>query len=152
MTIKPGYGAVSVSGSLADARENFLGWDASITPEEAIAAASELLTIENNEIEPVPFTFSEPRLVAIAEVRTLAWEIEVARAGHSRGTLLLRANTGAMLTFSPAAHFGPDDPVAVKVRARTFASDFVANNDPDKHVVADLDVDPVTGEPLLGST
>ena len=152
LTIAPGHGAVSVSGSVVDARDNYPGWDVSITPEAAITAASELLTIKDEEIEAVTFTFGEPRLVAVAEVRTLAWEIDVARDGHSRGTLLLRASTGAMLSFSPAAHFGPDDPLAVKVRARTFASDIFANNDPGKQVVADLDGDPVTGEPLLGST
>jgi hypothetical protein len=152
VTVAPGHGAVSVSGAIVDARDAYPGWDAAITPEAALAAASELLTPGNDELEPVPFTFGEPRLVAVAEVRTLAWEIEVARDGHSRGTLLLRANTGAMLAFSPAAHFGPDDPVAVKVRARTFASDFFDYNDPSKQVVANIGVDPVTGEPLLGST
>ena len=152
LTISPGHGAVSVSGSIVDARDTYPGWDAPITPQEALTAASELLTIKDAEIEPVSFTFGEPRLVAVAEVRTLAWEIEVGRDGHSRGTLLLRANNGAMLAFSPAAHFGPDDAVAVKVRARTFASDFFAHDDPDKQVVADLDMNPVTGAPLLGST
>ena len=151
LTIAPGHGAVSVSGSFVDARDTYPGWDAALTPEAAVAAASELLTTDDEEIEPVSFTFGEPRLVAVAEVRTLAWEIEVARGGHSRGTLLLRADTGAMLAFSPAAHFGPDDPVPVEVRARTFASDFFAD-DPGKQVIADIDADPVTGEPLLGST
>ena len=152
VTVAPGHGAVSVSGSIVDARDTYPGWDAAITPAAAIAAASKLLTTGTGEIDPVPYTFSEPRLVAVAEVRTLAWELEVARDGHSRGTLLLRADTGAMLVFSPAAHFGPDDTVAVEVRARTFAGDFFAEDDPNKQVVADVDVNPVTGEPLLGST
>lgn len=108
LTIAPGYGAVSVSGALADARDTYPGWDDAIAPQDALTAASELLAFDPDEIQPEPFTFGEPRLVALAEARTLAWEIEVARLGHSRGTLLLRAHTGAMLAFSPAAHFGPD--------------------------------------------
>ncbi|HEY0132675.1 MAG TPA: hypothetical protein VGB85_01310, partial [Nannocystis sp.] len=89
---------------------------------------------------------------AVAEVRALAWELAVAQVGHSRGTLLLRADSGAMLAFSPDAHYSPDDEVAVKLRARTFASDILAYNDPDQQFVADIDAAPVTGGPLLGST
>ena len=152
LTIAPGHGAVSVSGAIADARDTYAGWDAAITPAAAVAAAEELLALAEDELETPPFTFGAPRLVAVAEVRALAWELAVAQGGHSRGTLLLRADSGAMLAFSPDAHYSPDDEVAVKIRARTFASDVLADNDPDQQFVADIDTAPVLGGPLLGST
>lgn len=152
VTVAPGYGAIGVSGAIVDARDTYDGWDAAISAQAVKAAAAELLALEGGEVEAVPFTFGEPRLVAVAEVRALAWELEVARFGHSRGTLLLRASDGAMLAFSPAAHFGPEDEVAVKIRARTFASDHFKSKDPDLQVVADIDQHPLTGDPLLGST
>ena len=152
LTLAPGHGAVSVSGALVDSRDTYDGWDAAITPAAAVAAAEELLAIEDDELETPPFTFGAPRLVAVAEVRTLAWEMAVAQGGHGRGTLLLRADSGAMLAFSPDAHYSPDDEVAIKIRARTFASDILLNHVPDQQVIADIDVAPVTGGPLLGST
>lgn len=152
LTLAPGHGAVSVSGAIVDARDTYAGWDAAITPAAAVAAAEDLLALAEDELETLPLTFGAPRLVAVAEVRALAWELAVAQGGHSRGTLLLRADNAAMLAFSPDAHYSPDDEVAVKIRARTFASDILINDDPDQQIVADIDAAPVTGGPLLGSS
>ena len=155
LTLAPGYGAVSVTGAVIDARETFAGWDARISPKAAAAAAATLFAgaAKSGEIEPdAAFMFGPPRLVAIAEVRRMAWEIEVFHDGRDRGTLLLEADSGGMLAFSPSAQFGPEDSVAITLRARTFASDFFAQPDPDKQIVADLTNDPVHGGPLLGSS
>jgi len=152
VTLAPYHGAVSVSGAIADARETYAGWDAPISAKTAILAAEALFVLPDEEVDQVPFSFGAPRLVAVVEVRVLAWELEVSRSGHSRGTLLLRADSGTMLVFSPSAHHGPDDEVPVKIRARNFASDFYSHNDADKQFVADLSEAPVTGGPLLGST
>ena len=151
VTLAPGHGAVSVSGAIVDARDTYSGWELPSTPEAAVSAAAELLTLEVGEFQGPPFTFGEPRLVAIAEIRAVAWEIDAFQGGHLHGTLLLRADTGAMLTFSPSGHYSLDDAVAVKVRARTFASDFFSP-DPQKQIVADIDEAPFTGGPLLGSS
>lgn len=152
LTIAPGHGAVSVSGALVDARDVYPGWHASISPAEAITTAEMLLALDEGEVDGLPFSFGAPRLVAVAEVRALAWEIAVARAGHPRGTLLLRADDGAMVSFSPDSHFGPDDEVPVQVRARSFASDFYDLTNPTLQDVVDLTEAALTGGPLLGSS
>ncbi len=151
LTVSPGNGLISVNGAIADAREIYAGWAEPMTPEKATKAALGILEPlqDANEVDPVVYNVADPFLVAIVEIKAMAYIFRLIKNGEDVGILMVRADNGAMLEFRFAAVDGLNDPAPVRVRARTFQSDPYALNDAAKQFVADhTDLD---GEALQGS-
>ncbi|MCY1059962.1 MYXO-CTERM sorting domain-containing protein [Nannocystis sp. SCPEA4] len=152
LTVSPQHGVIAVHGSIADARETYVGWDSPITPEAAIAAGEQLLAVLqlDDEIEPVQWGVADPRRVAIVELRTMAYQMRLLRNGRDVGVFTVKADDGAMLDMSLATSSSLPDPEPVTVRSRTFQSDTYLLDDAAKQFVADLTQ--LDGAPLLGSS
>lgn len=152
LTVSPQHGVIAVHGAIADAREVYAGHDEPISPEAALAAATELLAPlqdAQDELEPVSYSAADPVLVAVVELKAMAHRLRLLKNGEDVGTLLLRADSGAMLDLSFATSSALPEPAPVTVRARTFQSDTYAIDDASKHFVADLTH--LGGAPLQGS-
>lgn len=152
LTVSPQHGVIAVHGAIADARETYAGWDAPLAPEAALAAAEQLLAVlqQAEEIEPVLWSVADPELVAIVEIKKMAYRMRLLKNGRDVGVLTVGADDGGMLDMSFSESASLPDPEPVTVRGRTFQSDTYAIDDASKQFVADLTQ--LDGAPLLGSS
>ena len=151
LTVSQQHGVIAVHGAIADARETYAGWDDPITPEAALTAA-DLLLVElqsEDEVDPVIYTVADPALVAVIEIKAMAYTMRLLKNGDEVGTFTVRADSGAMLNLSFDTAASLPDPAPVTVRGRTFQSDTYALNDAAKQFVADFTQ--YGGTPLQGS-
>lgn len=152
LTLSPQHGVIAVHGAIADARDTYAGWDSPLSGGEALAAAAQLLAVlqQDDEVDPTVWSVAEPRLVAVVEIKTMAYRMRLLKNGRDVGVMTVSAADGGMLDISFDSSSSLPDPEPVTVRGRTFQSDTYEIFDASKHFVADLTH--MNGEPLLGSS